>query len=327
MSVVALLLVSILAMAHYSFHTSVAVSGVNQEFIKSPSSAEVIVQQSKPTATTSPHTIVTAYFQIRSKYQKETYMEWMSTMLSLQDPMVIFTTPDWVDAISSLRPAGALTTIIPMQLTDVPLATDYDADYWQHQLDIDPEKKRHAGYEVFWIWLSKTHFVMEAIRKNPFESDLFVWSDIGCFRGGAAGRYKNKLLMQHPDVLPRDRILFLSHKDEPDPPASVWWNNKLREKQHFYHSGSQMMGYKDTFTQYHAAFLKTFAGFNERKLFVGDDQPVFQCTCLQNPNLCAYVKRTEVKDNHYFGLRYVVFHGGKFHFWYPPALKEEVDSK
>jgi hypothetical protein len=134
--------------------------------------------------------------------------------------------------------------------------------------------------------------------------------------------------MQHTEgVVPKDRILFLSHKDPIDPPPSVWWNNKLKEKQHFYHSGSQMLGYKNVWGSYHAAFVETFAGFNDRKLFVGDDQPVFQCACLQHPHLCAYVPRSQVKDNHYFGLRYVVFHGGTYQFWYPPELTDAESSE
>lgn len=287
-----------------------------------PAPAPEVLLQQQEKLITSPTTIVTAYFQIRSKYAKETYMEWMSTMLSLQDSMIIFTTPDWVGPITELRKhALNRTYFVVMELQDVPMAKDYSLDFWQHELDIDPEKKRHAGYEVFWIWLSKTWFVTEGIRRNPFQSDIFMWSDIGCFRSAGAAKYKGKVLMKHTDVLPKDRILFLSHKETPDPPASVWWNNKLREKEHFYHSGSQMLGYKDTFQMYHAAFLQTFAGFIERKLFVGDDQPVFQCACLQNPHLCAYVPRKQVKDNHYFGLRYVVFAGGSYKFWYPPEFE------
>ena len=68
--------------------------------LSKPAAPAVLLQQQEKLIT-SPTTIVTAYFQIRSKYAKETYMEWMSTMLSLQDSMIIFTTPDWVGRMQS----------------------------------------------------------------------------------------------------------------------------------------------------------------------------------------------------------------------------------
>jgi len=270
---------------------------------------------------TSESTMVTAYFQIRSKYQKETYLDWMSTMLSVQDPMIIFTTIEWIDSIRELRKhALNRTYFVPMELTDLPLAQNYSLNFWQSQLEKDPEKKRHAGYEVFWIWLSKTWFVSEGIRINPFQSQLFMWSDIGCYRGAGAKRYAGKTIMKHTDVVPHDRILFLSHKDPPVPPKTLWWNKKLRQKEYFYHSGSQMLGYASVFVENHLSFLKTVNGFLERKMFIGDDQPVFQCTCLQNPALCAYITRNQVKDNHYFGLRYAIHYGGDYKYWYPPNM-------
>jgi hypothetical protein len=274
--------------------------------------------QPPPQQSSSRATIVTAYFQIRSKYQKEVYLEWMSIMLSLRDNMVIYCTSDWKDSILQLRPKDAQTHFVIMNITELPLARDYDATFWQEQLNKDPEKKRHAGYEVFWIWLSKPWFVVNAIHLNPFDSDIYMWSDIGCFRGGAAKRYQDQMLIQHPEVVPQNRVLFLSHKPEPQPPASLWWNNKLHEKDHFYHSGSQMVAYKQVWLQFQEAFRETMQGFLERNLFIGDDQPVFQCTCTQHSALCAYVTRNQVKDNHYFGLRYVLFHGGTYQFWYPP---------
>mmetsp|Transcript_11089 Transcript_11089/g.17005 ORF Transcript_11089/g.17005 Transcript_11089/m.17005 type:complete len:364 (-) Transcript_11089:148-1239(-) len=277
--------------------------------------------QSEQTFAKSPSTVVTAYFQIRSKYQKETYLDWMSTMLSVQDPMIIFTTVEWVESIRELRKhALNRTYFVTMELTDLPLAKNYTSNFWQSQLDIDPEKKRHAGYEVFWIWLSKTWFVSEGIRMNPFQSKLFMWSDIGCYRGGAAKTYAGKTIIKHPNVVPKDRVLFLSHKHLPIPPKTLWWNKKLKEKEYFYHSGSQMLGYSFVFVKYHTSFLKTLNGFLEKKMFIGDDQPVFQCTCLQNPDLCAYITRDQVKDNHYFGLRYAIHYGGEYKYWYPPHI-------
>jgi hypothetical protein len=245
----------------------------------------------------------------------------MSNMLGLEDPMIIFTSTDMVEAISQLRGHAAnRTVILPMELNDLPLVQKYSLEIWQAEYDRDPEKKRHAGYQVFWIWLSKTWFLQEAVKRNPYKSTNFMWSDIGCFRTKRDARYKGQVLMQHPEVIPPDRMLFMAHH-EPNPPESVWWTDKLKENEHFYHSGTMMVGSSNVIPKFHQAFLQVVQGFLDRKLFIGDDQTVLQSTCLQHPHFCAYVPASQVKgDNHYFGLRSVLQRGGKYDFWFPPSL-------
>ena len=46
-------------------------------------------------------TLITAYYNIKSKHSHEQYVEWMSNMLTLQDCMVIFTDPDMEETIRS----------------------------------------------------------------------------------------------------------------------------------------------------------------------------------------------------------------------------------
>ena len=59
-------------------------------------------------------TIVTAYFNIPSKHASQQYDEWMQSMLSLQDPMVIFTSPEYVPKMIKMRShARNRTVLIP----------------------------------------------------------------------------------------------------------------------------------------------------------------------------------------------------------------------
>jgi hypothetical protein len=271
----------------------------------------------------APNTVVTGYFTLKSKFAKEEYLKWMSNMLSLQDAMVIFTSPELVETMQGFRQhALNRTVIIPMELEHVELVKKYDEAFWQHQLDIDPEKRIHKSYQLFWIWLSKSFLVKTAAELNIFNSDIYMWSDIGCFRNT---KYNGKEMIAHREVVPTDRIFQMAHH-EPQPPPYIWWNDKYNQKPLFYHSGSQMVGYKNTWLTFHTEFMATVAGFVERDMFIGEDQTVLQSTCLRIPTLCAYVPMTQVNDNHYFGLRFVVHNGGtnKYQYWYPPAgLPEE----
>ena len=321
-----LLLILLFGNDIWRYATQSATDNNDKRPLSSSSSSSTTTTTTSTTASTS--TVVTAYFPIRSKYGKESYMEWMKTMLSLTDAMVVFTTPDMVPLLRPLR-THAPTEFVVMSLEEVPLAQEYSVEStWQPMLDRDPERKRHAGYRVFWIWLSKTYFVTEAIRRNPFRSTVFVWSDIGCFRGKQVmKRYGHQPLVAHPEIVPPTSILFLSHKDQPQPPPSLWWTNKLRQKEYFYHSGTQAAGRATVWVDFHAKFLLVLQGFLDRQLFAGDDQTVLQCTCLQYPHLCAYITRNQVKDNHYFGLRYALHYGGNYHYWRPPAIQQQQQQQ
>jgi hypothetical protein len=138
----------------------------------------------------SNHTLVTAYFRAKSKYPSSKYDEWMQNMMSLRDPLVIFTQPDLVEMMSTLRADPSLSTIIiPCTLEDLPISRvksnlefnhmGKTLSFWEHQLEMDPEKNRHSSYYVFWIWLSKSWLVEQAIQRNYFQSELFVYTDIG----------------------------------------------------------------------------------------------------------------------------------------------------
>lgn len=260
----------------------------------------------------SPNTVVTGYFRVRSKHHAENYDKWMRNMLSLQDAMVIFTEPDLVDQIVDLRRhAVNRTIIVPMNLDDLPIGKLFPESFWQDQLDRDPEKKIHRSYQVFWIWLSKSWCVTQAIRMNVFDSDLFVWSDIGCFRDR---KYISKELVKHRESVPSREILQMAHR-RPNAPDEELFNDKYKHKHNFYHSGSQFVGYKDTLLTFHEYFLETIDRFLEHDMIIVEDQAILQSVCLSHPDICAYVPSSQVKDNNYFGLRHVLHFGGEYDYW------------
>ena len=260
----------------------------------------------------SKNCVVTSYFRVPSKFVAGRYDGWMRNMLSLQDAMVIFTQPDLVDQIKDLRKhAVNRTIIIPLVLEDLPYAKLFPASFWQDQLERDPEKGIHRSYQLFWIWLSKTWCVMQAIRLNVYDSDLFVWSDIGCFRDTT---YNSKTMIMHREKVPPHEMLQMAHH-KPNPPKEELFNNKYKHKSNFYHSGSQFAGYIDTWKKFHEYFLDTIDRFLEKNMIIVEDQAVLQSTCLSHPEICAYAPFSEVQDNHYFGLRHILHFGGEYKYW------------
>jgi hypothetical protein len=283
---------------------------------------------------TSKNTMVIAYFRVKSKYTPEKYDGWMENIFSLQDCMVVFTQPDMVETVYRLRAHAADRTVIVVQPSpsDLPVSQLYQQShpsFWEDQLTMDKEAKRHRSYELFWIWLSKSWWVTQAIDKNFFRSDFFMYSDIGCFRSAA---WNGKRLIQHANIVPANTVMWMAHH-APNPPANRLWNDKFREKEHFYHSGSQGAGTAEAWRRYHQVFAETMDGFASSGLFIGEDQCILQSACLGSYDLapisnnssavstavCTYAPFDQVPDNHYFGLRHVLHHGGNnYHFWKPP---------
>ena len=143
-------------------------------------------QKSSSSSYSFAATIVTSYFCVPSKRSKTAYLDYMKVMLSLQDPMVIFTAAEMRSTIESMRShAMDRTHIVIVELQDLPVAKKYDsldAGYWKHQLEIDEEKRIHRSFELFWIWLSKSHFVNEAIKLNPFRWVLMKVGHVSLFK-------------------------------------------------------------------------------------------------------------------------------------------------
>ena len=262
---------------------------------------------------TSQNTVVTGYFRIRSKHKAESYSGWMKNMLSLQDAMVIFTEATMIDTVTELRShAQNRTVIIQLEIDQLPYATLYPKEFWQDQLDRDPEKRIHRSYEVFWIWLSKSWLTTQAIRMNWFNSDIYVWSDIGCFRRGS---YNFKTLVVHgEEIVPETEMIQMAHH-APNPPQEELYNDKYARVSNFYHSGSLFAGRKATWLKFHEYFLEIIDRFLMKNMIIVEDQVVLQSTCLTHPDMCVYLPGSEVMDNDYFGLRHALHHGGTYKYW------------
>jgi hypothetical protein len=281
------------------------------------------------TLVVSPSTVVTGYFRIESKHPSERYDEWIPNMLSTLDPLVVFTETAWVETVRKNRQhALNATVIVELTLQDMPI-TQVCTDklpspelFWQNEHDMDPEGPYHKSYKLYWIWLSKTWWVSQAIQMNFFQSDFFMYTDIGCYR---QTYFNNKQVVRHSELVPEGTVLFMAHH-KTEPPPALLYNKKLDQNghyaTHFYHSGSQGAGSLKGWQNFHQSFAMTLDAFIQHKLFVGEDQMVMQSTCMMEPHLCSYAPYEQVRDDHYYGIRHVMHHGGKYDFWHPPSRAE-----
>lgn len=216
-------------------------------------------------------TIVTAYFKIPSKHSFKEYDKWSANMLSLQDPMVIYTTADLVPTIRARRQFSRdRTVIIPMTLNQTIMAKTYDYSFWENQHKIDPERRRHRDPRLYWIWNEKPRFIARVVRNNPFNSTFFAWVDIGYFR---TTMFNNQMMIrQIPPSLKPDQVLML--------------NVSLLD--HFnYVGGGFIGGYAEGIKRWNTKYYAII--HNNAHKFIGKEQPWMSKTCKETSGLCALV--------------------------------------
>jgi hypothetical protein len=252
-------------------------------------------------------TVVTAFFPIPSKHSSQAYAAWLGHFLSLQDPMVVFTTAALAPTVRALRashgPAAGPLEVVTMDLNDAKSAALLDDAGWSRQHALDPERTLHSDVRLYWIWLEKSHWLQRAAERNPFGSAFFCWVDAGFFRDG---RFDGERLVRElPAYLGPEQVLLLDV-------ASLVGGLP-------YAGGGFIGGFAAGVRRWHEAFYATLeaalappqggdAGAAAGANFVGKDQPWMMRACLEAPGLCALASPVESFGDPWFFMAPLV-HG------------------
>lgn len=229
-------------------------------------------------------TIVTAYFQLKTaKASHNTYVKWMQNMLAINNPMVIFCDSQSMPLIQSMRNANN-TIIIETKFNDF-YSFKYSRAFAEHYA---MDKEKNVGHNMFlyMIWNEKSHFLKRAIELNPFNSEYFLWVDIGCFR------VPNTQYINWPNpakiaTLNKSKVLMLSIN-----PFTEQELNSI-ELPSFQHSnrigGCIFGGYKDALLIWHDKYYKMLEHFISIGRFIGKDQSIMNSVYLLNKDLVDLV--------------------------------------
>ena len=106
----------------------------------------------------------------------------MTRLFSSNGAMIIFTSPDLVTKLSSMRQKPERTVVIPQLLNETRISRMFSLDYWK-SLGIQHSRTNNVkGHEVFWVWHAKLEFLKRGSDLNPFGSNFFAWFDAGMVR-------------------------------------------------------------------------------------------------------------------------------------------------
>lgn len=249
-------------------------------------------------------TVVTAYYCVKSKHDPSQYDMWINNLLlrvGQNCKMVIFTSSnliDYMNAVCKKNTLGASFTVISMEMKEFKLLKRYPMNMWVQQYAMDPQKSCGRTIECYLIWNSKLMFMKEAIERNIYGSDKYVWVDIGSCR--APGDSMSNELEHFP------RYENVSNDDKVDivllrPYAAEEMNRVI-----FYNtvhlSGAMFGGNTRAINRLYENFYKALDVYLYGNCFAGCDQQVLSTCCVHNPEMFNLIIPDSKKGDVWFYL-------------------------
>ena len=252
-------------------------------------------------------TIVTAYFKSPSKYTTTSYDEWITNFLTtIDNEMVIFCDRVSFDFISNLRaPFASKTIIVVIEIEELYCSRMQFMEYWRKDIIRDNEKYIH-NINLYIIWNEKPMFVGKVMKSNPFNSEFFMWCDIGCFR------YKEELeLFKKPfpskeflNSAKKDKMYFLNINPFYKSDFEVLSNGLTKSFEYVNRIGGTMfIGHKNIFEKYADMYYNYLIKYMNNDYFAGKDQNIMASMYVLHPDLFNLVTPVVGEGNPWFYLQ------------------------
>lgn len=250
-----------------------------------------------------PATVVSAYYEMSSKYNLEAYRKWIRLLLeNVPFHLIFYTEQSLVPFIQDCRKAYEDRTIIIILPREQWIANQkYQQDVWNSLHAQDPEKNIHNP-ELYKIWFEKNQFVKRAIELNPFDHTDFVWMDAGiCRCESLLNLVKNFPVASR---IPTDRIMLLnvmpfSKNDEiPSYAGGHTFIGGIVSKPRI--GGNMIAGSIGSWKHYMTHFDTTLEKYKGAGLFWGKDQDIMKTVVLENKNSISLIEAKLIAPETWF---------------------------
>lgn len=256
---------------------------------------------------TSPATVVTAYYEMKSKYSSSKYREWIQTFLAtLRGPIVFFTDAETLPFLESCpRASGSVEfVVLPREAWKANDPAHFPAGFWESQWALDPEKGIHSA-ELYKIWYEKKELVLRAIERNPFGSTKFVWVDAGILRNPA---FAAIVAPRFPVAarIPSDRMMLLNYwpftrSDEVEKEVrGVVIKGGGIDKPRI--GGGVLAASATVWQRWSQLYDDAVARYRQAGLFIGKDQTLFMTLVLEYKNFHSLLDLKKIAPEPWFYL-------------------------
>lgn len=237
-------------------------------------------------------TIVTGYYEIKSKHPASKYREWMTNMLTTlkEQPVVIFCDRKHEALMYQLRSGKEHLTRVIVSPFENMYCQKYK-EYWDRDWERDPEKDIHT-VELYMIWSEKSTMVGRAIELNPFGTEFYCWCDIGCFRDKeTVHQFTYWPSHDFVRIASREKI-YLLNVSPLSSDDMVLLDNQLTKPKTEIHctiGGTIFLAHINVWHQWIKAYYETLELYMQHDYFAGKDQTVMATVVARYPNLCKLI--------------------------------------
>lgn len=237
-------------------------------------------------------TIVSCYYPLqKSKHSLDEYMNWITNFLvNIHTPIVMFSDGPAYDFMCQIRQqANLFDRFYPIRkpFSELKFSTTEWIETWTNQVSLSSFSHLH-NQELYRIWANKSFFVEEAMRANPFQSEIFTWCDAGCWRDVRVARIfgedwpspekiqSNKLhiLAINPIQQFLDKLVNPAIQTLEDVVVQIQTQNLAIV------GGTILIGDKAAWQTWIPIFEETLNLFLKHNFFAGDDQAVIVSAAL-----------------------------------------------
>jgi hypothetical protein len=187
--------------------------------------------------------------------------------------VVIFTSQnDYIYILSMMQNERIRFKVFIREIDDFKVSKEYPT-IWKAQSEMDPTPSCGRGIDCYKIWNSKFDLLKQAIVENPFQTDYFVWNDMGNVRQENILPY----LSTYPcsKKISRDQIDIVL--------LNVFRENKIFLQNEVHFSGSMFGSHKDALLMMHDVFYDYFNIYLQKGYFIGCDQQMIGTIFLLHP--------------------------------------------
>jgi hypothetical protein len=256
--------------------------------------------------TKEPSTVVSAYYDMKSKYDPQRYRVWIRLFLeSTECYMVFFTEAALAPFIEDCRKGKEdKTRVVILPREEWAANTRFPPGFWEKQHAIDVEKNIHSP-ELYKVWYEKKEFVKRAIALNPFGHSTYVWTDAGIIRNP---EIRDLVAKNFPvtERIPTDRMLLFNWwpyvlSDEKD----VVFPGDIRIKQPYAKPrimAGTLAGSIGAWAKWDSLYDECMGRFIAAGLFVGKEQNIMGVVAIESKDAVSLLDLRKISPEPWFYL-------------------------
>lgn len=242
-------------------------------------------------------TVIACYFKIqRSKHNHKKYEKWMIKFLaSVSSPLVLFTSEASFDRKLLKFRQNYPTTLYKIDshwsiLKNIEQLRNktYIKNYKSNQFILDPEKIKHNS-DLYVIWNMKSFLVNKIAQLNPYNSNVFIYSDIGAWRNEIIIDWPNESVVENLMHILNNRILFGQIS-----------NSKIKKllfyPQGDFIEGGFFMGNKNAIQWFENNFWNLHDSRMKKNYFIGKDETLMNLLAFEPKTMYSIVRLNADND-------------------------------